>query len=710
MASASPVAGKITEQPSKFTNGSNGGVNLGNANAQQAAEMLGLADAAAIAESFTDDNGVTHDGVLSDAILEQIEKAIMTLHAVLDKPGKKRIIMEGSGSSGRYSKMIVDHLNELICSNNAPLLEENEGEPIFVASMAGGAHAYVQAQERAEDSPEQGYARAAELAGDAEHVVVIATTAGLSANHSAGTLKWAEDNGHNAILIGFNPLNCAIDKPKQPSLADKEGNPRSLRDLIEAGRKAGWLVAIPIVFGAEPLSGSNRMISGTLTVMVQNIIGVLALNLRTKKSQPTITDMNLNILNAGRKNLKEKIKSCFEVFKTAIKKTNEKTKEIANLAQDMADTLKTDGHVIYAGFGPEGRMAFTDGTECPPTFGTEPDDIRGYIPNGWEQFGASEDLEKDGEVYKINLKHLEKRLENGDVKDNDLIVIVGGHHDTKRAEKIAEKAKEIGCKVVAVATHADIAAADYNITPDAQGILRDLNGERLLIAKMALNRATTIANGLLGKIFNTFMMNVGIANIKLFYRSKDVVIPGVIKEVTGQEPDEKTVARALIKVLYNPLGLAKARINKRRAAYRKAHLPEDYIAAQPGMTLMNVQKQELATAQLSDEQVDAIIADPLSAIPLVYDENLQCDDKQRKIHEVDPISVHVMAATKRKHLVPTATLIAANPELTVSQALMIIENSDEKNIKKLLAQHIKDDTDSSQLALEKIRQEQGKKK
>jgi len=55
---------------------------------------------------------------------------------------------------------------------------------------------------------------------------------------------------------------------------------------------------------------------------------------------------------------------------------------IARAADMAADALAAGGRVVFLGAGTSGRLGILEAAECPPTFGVEPDIIRGVMAGG----------------------------------------------------------------------------------------------------------------------------------------------------------------------------------------------------------------------------------------------------------------------------------------------------------------------------------------
>ena len=53
--------------------------------------------------------------------------------------------------------------------------------------------------------------------------------------------------------------------------------------------------------------------------------------------------------------------------------------QIAQLVDAVADAFRHGGRLIYIGAGTSGRLGILDASECPPTFGTRPEQVVGLI-------------------------------------------------------------------------------------------------------------------------------------------------------------------------------------------------------------------------------------------------------------------------------------------------------------------------------------------
>ncbi|MEW6284466.1 MAG: N-acetylmuramic acid 6-phosphate etherase, partial [Candidatus Eremiobacterota bacterium] len=73
--------------------------------------------------------------------------------------------------------------------------------------------------------------------------------------------------------------------------------------------------------------------------------------------------------------------------------------QVAAVADRIAEQLKQGGRLFYVGAGTSGRLGVLDASECPPTFGTDPEMVQGVLAGGMEAFGrAVEHAEDDTEA------------------------------------------------------------------------------------------------------------------------------------------------------------------------------------------------------------------------------------------------------------------------------------------------------------------------
>ncbi len=69
--------------------------------------------------------------------------------------------------------------------------------------------------------------------------------------------------------------------------------------------------------------------------------------------------------------------------------------EVAQVVDAVAARIKSGGRLLYVGAGTSGRLGVVDASECPPTFGTPPEWVQGFIAGGREAMFRSQEGAED---------------------------------------------------------------------------------------------------------------------------------------------------------------------------------------------------------------------------------------------------------------------------------------------------------------------------
>jgi N-acetylmuramic acid 6-phosphate etherase len=241
----------------------------------------------------------------------------------------------------------------------------------------------------------------------------------------------------------------------------------------------------------------------------------------------------------------------------------------------IVTALKNGGRLLYFGAGTSGRIGVVDAAECPPTFGTPPDLIQGFIAGGKEamfraQEGA-EDFEENGAKDVIKAK----------VKSKDVVCGIAASRRTPYVIGAVKKAKELGAKTIYVTCNprdefnikeADIAICPYVGPEVIMGSTRMKSGTA---QKLVLNMLTTASMVRLGKVYENMMIDLQMTNKKLVERSKRIVmtITGVSYEKAADilKKADGHVKTALVMIKANVSAAeARKRLKKTDGFVRKA--------------------------------------------------------------------------------------------------------------------------------------------
>jgi len=196
---------------------------------------------------------------------------------------------------------------------------------------------------------------------------------------------------------------------------------------------------------------------------------------------------------------------------------------IARAAEVYAETLRRGGRVFYIGAGTSGRLGVLDAAECPPTFGTDPDQIVGVISGGYATLVLSlEGVEDNREAAVSDLK------ERG-LGRNDFLIGLAASTRTPYTLAGLEYAGTLGCKTAFIVCNR---AVDPGLTLDIlielpvgpEAITGSTRMKSGTAQKMALNLISTTAMVLLGKTYGNLMIDLQARSDKLAARSRKILM------------------------------------------------------------------------------------------------------------------------------------------------------------------------------------------
>lgn len=209
---------------------------------------------------------------------------------------------------------------------------------------------------------------------------------------------------------------------------------------------------------------------------------------------------------------------------------------IAKAVEFVVDSFKQGGRLLYFGAGTSGRLGIVDAAECPPTFGTPPEMVQGFIAGGRDavfvaQEGA-EDKEENGanDVIKAN------------VGPKDTVVGIAASRRTPYVVGAVKKAKELGAKTVFITTNPrkdfNIKEVDVAICPEVgpEVIMGSTRMKSGTAQKLVLNMISTAAMIRIGKVYENMMIDLQMTNQKLVERSKRIVM--IITGVSYEEAEK----------------------------------------------------------------------------------------------------------------------------------------------------------------------------
>ncbi|MFQ5604406.1 MAG: N-acetylmuramic acid 6-phosphate etherase [bacterium] len=196
---------------------------------------------------------------------------------------------------------------------------------------------------------------------------------------------------------------------------------------------------------------------------------------------------------------------------------------IAQAVEILVQAFKNQGRLFYIGAGTSGRLGVLDASECPPTFGTEPEMVQGIIAGGPEALVRSQEGSEDrAEQGARDL------LERG-FCERDVACGIAASYRTPYVLAAIKKARELGAKTIYLACnpreeiHVEV---DVTICPvvGPEVVMGSTRMKAGTATKLILNMLTTTAMIRLGKVYGNMMVDLQMTSRKLEERSKRTVM------------------------------------------------------------------------------------------------------------------------------------------------------------------------------------------
>jgi len=212
--------------------------------------------------------------------------------------------------------------------------------------------------------------------------------------------------------------------------------------------------------------------------------------------------------------------------------------DIARAIELVEAAFRSGGRLFYVGAGTSGRLGVLDASECPPTFGTDPELVQGIIAGGYaalvkSQEGAEDDFDAGAAA-----------VDGKGANDRDVVFGIAASGSTPFVRGAISRAAALSTRTVLLACTdppADLLAnVDVAILPKVGP--EALTGSTRLKAgtatKMVLNMVTTGAMIRWGRAYGNLMVDLRALSAKLHDRGERIVM-----EVCGVD---RAAARAAI--------------------------------------------------------------------------------------------------------------------------------------------------------------------
>ncbi len=236
---------------------------------------------------------------------------------------------------------------------------------------------------------------------------------------------------------------------------------------------------------------------------------------------------------------------------------------VAAAVDAIVERFERGGRLFYLGAGTSGRLGVLDASECPPTFGVDPERVQGVIA------GGAMALVRSSEASEDRFEAAEVDLRGRGFAPVDSLVAISASGRTPYALGGIAHARGLGALAVGLSSNPDselARQADIAITPatGAEVITGSSRMKSGTAQKLVLNMISTAVMVRMGYVLGNLMTNVQPKSAKLLDRARRIVA-----EVTPCSPGD--AARALeaagnsvrVAIVIARLGVDRAAAEKR---------------------------------------------------------------------------------------------------------------------------------------------------
>jgi len=224
-----------------------------------------------------------------------------------------------------------------------------------------------------------------------------------------------------------------------------------------------------------------------------------------------------------KKSIKELLEGMHQEDQKAVAAVRAIRNQTEALITKVVEQLKNGGRLFYIGAGTSGRLGVLDASECPPTYGTSPDQVVGLIAGGDHALRNSVEHAED------DTQQAWKDLEKFKISPKDILIGIAASGTTPYVVGGLAKAQEYGIPTGCIACNLNsplAAVSDYPIEVIVGPEF--LTGSSRMKAgtaqKLILNSITTATMIQLGHVKGNKMVDMQLKNNKLVDRAQRIVM------------------------------------------------------------------------------------------------------------------------------------------------------------------------------------------
>ena len=222
--------------------------------------------------------------------------------------------------------------------------------------------------------------------------------------------------------------------------------------------------------------------------------------------------------------------------------------KIESLINHLVPKMKEGGRLFYMGAGTSGRLGVLDASECPPTFGTNPEMVSGIIAGGIDALHQSIENAEDDPIQGWN------DLQQHQPDQYDFVIGIAASGTTPYVVGALQKCQENG-----IVTGCITCNPKSPITQFADFPIEVIVGPEFVTGssrmkagtaqKLILNMITTSSMIQLGRVKGNKMIDIQMTNVKLVERAARILMEelDIDRKTAGALIDEHKSIRDAIK-------------------------------------------------------------------------------------------------------------------------------------------------------------------
>lgn len=236
-----------------------------------------------------------------------------------------------------------------------------------------------------------------------------------------------------------------------------------------------------------------------------------------------ITEKDSYYNSLEKKSVHELLSGIHNEDQAAVAAVGQVLDKIEKLIQHLIPKLKAGGRLFYIGAGTSGRLGILDASECPPTFGTNPEMVSGIIAGGLDALHQSiENAEDDPQQGW-------KDLEQHQVDLNDFVIGIAASGTTPYVIGALKKCREKGIATACITCNPKspmtlLSDFPIEVVVGPEFVTGSSRMKAGTAQKLILNMISTSSMIQLGKIKGNKMIDIQMTNGKLVDRATRILM------------------------------------------------------------------------------------------------------------------------------------------------------------------------------------------